>query len=193
MTADRLPDRTALTPLAAFTGATRMAVQGVLAAEEPAAGYLGIALLSGHLAAMRVTVYPRAAGRAGADRQLLAACLSQARSVEWALRLLECHLSGEASAAGLPASAPLTSLSRRLECYWQAEQALVSWLEQRLAGDRREELAGRYRRALTRAPTRPHPRCPRSWPLRPVVFWLHGRWDRVLDTVDARPGPGLLP
>ncbi|MDR0346366.1 MAG: hypothetical protein LBI49_25260 [Nocardiopsaceae bacterium] len=191
MTAERLPDRTVLTPLAAFTGATRIAVQGMLGVGDPAADYTGIALLSGHLAAMGVTVYPRAAaGQPGADRQLRAACLGQVRSVAWALRLLECQLSGEARAAALPASAPLAALALRLGSYWQVERALVSWLEQRLADDEREDLADRYRRALDRAPTRPHPWCPRSWPLRHVAFWLHGRWDRVLDTVDARPGAG---
>jgi hypothetical protein len=23
-----------------------------------------------------------------------------------------------------------------------------------------------------------------------VAFWLHGRWDRLLDTMDSRPGVG---
>lgn len=190
MTAERLPDRTALTPLAAFTAATRIAVQGMLGVGEPAADYTGLALLSGHLAAMGLTVYPQAAGQPAADRQLRAACIGQARSVAWALRLLECQLSGEAHAVTLPATAPLAALALRLGNYWQAERALVSRLEERLADDEREELADRYRRALDRAPTRPHPRCPRSWPLRHVAFWLHGRWDRVLDTVDARPVAG---
>ena len=29
-----------------------------------------------------------------------------------------------------------------------------------------------------------------SGPLCHVGFWLHGRWDRVLDTMDSRPGVG---
>src|SRR5690349_15227648 len=51
-------------------------------------------------------------------------------------------------------------------------------------------LAEKYQRSLTYAATRPHPRCPRTGPLRHVAFWLHGRWDRLLDTMDSRPGVG---
>ena len=59
------------------------------------------------------------------------------------------------------------------------------------AGDEgMEMLARHYQRALTRAPTRPHPRCPRSGTRGMIALWLHGRWDRVLDTMDSRAGVG---
>jgi hypothetical protein len=84
----------------------------------------------------------------------------------------------------------LALLAQRLDSYRSAERALVTRLEEQLAAERREKLARNYRRALTHAPTRPHPRCPRARPLCYVAFWLHGRWDRVLDTMDSRPGVG---
>jgi hypothetical protein len=71
-----------------------------------------------------------------------------------------------------------------------AERVLVAWLEDQLPAEGRARLARKYQRALTNAPTRPHPRCPRTGPLRHVAFWLHGRWDRLLDTMDSRPGVG---
>lgn len=191
MTANQLlPGSATRRPLSAFIDATQGAVQEVLDVAETEVGYKAIARLSGHLAAMWRTVYPNANGQLGADGLLRAVCLSRAREVEWTLRLLECQLSGEVSAAGLPVTAASTVLAQRLDSYWPAERALVTWVEDQLATAGREKLAREYRRALIRAPTRPHPRCPRSGPLCHVAFWLHSRWDRLLDTVDSRSGVG---
>ena len=175
-------------PLATFIAATHGAVHDAPGVPEP--GYRAMARLSGHLAAMWRTVYPRAAGQPGAGRPLRAACLHRAREVEWVLRHLECQLSGDICGAGLPLAATRAALARRLDCYQAAERALVSWLEDQLDAEHQEKLARKYRRALGRAPTRPHPRCARSGPLGRAAFWLHGRWDRFLDAVDSRPGVG---
>ena len=190
MTVDRLPGSPPERPLAAGIGATQGAVGEVQDLDEPEVGYQAIARLSGHLATMWRTVYPHADGHVGPDGQLRAVCLDRAREVEWALRLLECQLSGCVSVAARPPAAALVVLAQRLDRYWSAERVLVTWLEDQLAAEGRDRLAGRYRRALTHAPTRPHPRCPRTGPLRHVAFWLHGRWDRLLDTMDSRPGVG---
>jgi len=190
VTVDRLPDSTAGRPLAAFIDATQGAVPPMQDAHEPDTGYRAIALLSGHLAAMWRTVYPQAASRLSADGQLRAVCLTRGREVEWTLRLFQCQLSGDVTAVGRSATAVLTMLAQRLDSYRTAERALVTWLEDQLAAEGREKLARKYRRALTHAPTRPHPRCPRTGPLCHAGFWLHGRWDRVLDTMDSRPGVG---
>ena len=189
MTVDRLPDSPADRPLAAGIGACQRAVGEVRNVDEPEVGYRAIARLSGHLATMWRTVYPHADGHVGTDGQLRAVCLSRAREVEWALRLLECQLSGCVSVARPPAAA-LVVLAQRLDGYQSAERVLVTWLEDQLAAEGRERLARKYRRSLTKAPTRPHPRCLRTGPLRHVTFWLHGRWDRLLDTMDSRPGVG---
>ncbi len=177
-------------PLSASIGATRAAVQEALDLTDPSLGYRMIARLSGHLAAMRRTVFRSAEGRPGVDPGLQAACLSGARAVERALRLLEQRLSGDAFAAGLPVPAAVAALARRLESYWPAERELVGWLEGQLTADGCGQLARAYVRALTCAPTRPHPRCPRSRLLHAAAFWLYGRWDRLLDTVDSRSGVG---
>ena len=191
MTVDRLPDSPAGRPLAAGIGATQGAVGEMRDVDEPDVGYRAIARLSGHLATMWRTVYPHADGHVGTDGQLRAVCLSRAREVEWALRLLQCQLSGDVSTAGRAPTAVLVTLTQRLDSYRSAERVLVTWLEDQLGTESREKLAGKYRRALIHAPTRPHPRCPRTGPLRHVAFWLHGRWDRLLDTMDSRPGVGL--
>ena len=191
MTANELvPGSTASRPLAAFIDATQHAVQEVLDVAEPQAGYLAIARLSGHLAAMWRAVYPSADGQSGADGPLRAVCLSRAREVERTLRLLECQLSGAAFAVGRPVTSVPTLLAQQLASYRSAEQALVTAVEDQLAIDGREKLAREYGHALRRAPTRPHPWCPRSGPLCHLAFWLRSRGDRLLDTVDARPGAG---
>ena len=190
MTVDRLPDSTAGRPLAAGIGATQGAMGEVQDVDEPEVGYRAIARLSGHLAAMWRTVYPHADGHVGTDGQLRAVCLIRAREVEWALRLFQCQMSGCVSAVGRPPAAVLVMLAQRLDSYRSAEGVLVTWLEDQLPAEGRERLAEKYRRSLTHAPTRPHPRCPRTGPLRHVAFWLHGRWDRLLDTMDSRPGVG---
>jgi len=172
--------------LSTFIDTTRDAVKEVPEVVDPETGYQVIARLSGHLAAMWRTVYPRAAG----ERQLRAECLGRARAVEWALRQLECRLAGEVSAVRLSVTAVSTALARNLDGYWPAERALVAWVEDRSAAEDMDGLARDYQRAMTRGPTRPHPRCPRSGPLGPIAFWLHGHWDRLLDTVDSRAGVG---
>jgi hypothetical protein len=177
-------------PLATFINATQDAVQEVLDVTEPETCYMVIARLSGHLAAMWRAIYPHAGSRLGADGQLRAACLRRARTVGWTLRLLECRLSGESSAMGLPVQDVSAMLTEHLRSYQSAERALVTWLEDQLPAEGRDRLALGYRRALTCAPTRPHPRCPRTGPLCGAAFWLYGRWDRLLDTMDARPGVG---
>ncbi|MGP8000709.1 MAG: hypothetical protein ACLPKI_25820 [Streptosporangiaceae bacterium] len=177
-------------PLSASTGITRHAVHEVLDAAELLIRYKAIARLSGHLAAMWRTVYPHAAGQPGPGGQLRAACLARARELEWVMRGLECHLAGEMYAAGRPAMAVPAALARHLDSYWPAEQALVTWIEDGLGPDGCGQLAHAYWRALGHAPTRPHPRCPRSGPLRQAAFWWHGRWDRLLDGVDSRAGVG---
>ena len=177
-------------PLSALTDTIRDAVKEVPEVVEPETGYQVIARLSGHLAAMWRTVYPHAAGHLDGERQLRAECLGRARAVEWTLRQLECRLAGDVSAARLSVTAVSGALARYLDGYWPAERALVAWVEDRSAAGDMEKLARDYQRALTRGPTRPHPRCPRSGPLGPIAFWLHSHWDRLLDTVDSRAGVG---
>ena len=91
---------------------------------------------------------------------------------------------------GRPVLAVSAALGRQLAGYWPAEQALVGWVEEQLDVAGRDRLAGAYWRALRQAPTRPHPRCPRTGPLRHAGFWWHGRWDRLLDGVNSRAGVG---
>jgi hypothetical protein len=177
-------------PLAVFVGATQQAVEAVLDVADPDVGYKAIARLSGHLAAMWRTVYPRADDQLDPGGQLRAACLSGAQEVERVLRTLERRLSGDIAAIGLPLTAAPALLAAQLATYRLAEGELIARIEDSLPAEGCERLAHAYRRALASAPTRPHPGTPHTGPLRHLVFWLHGRWDRLLDTMDSRAGVG---
>ena len=191
MTANQvLPGSATRRPLSECIDTIWDAVRQVSEVVEPEPGYQLIARLSGHLAAMRRSVYPSAAGLSDRERRLRAECLSRARAVEWTLRLLECRLSGDAATARVSVPELSAVLAWHLDGYWPAELALVAAVEDRSAVEDSEKLARHYQRALTRGPTRPHPRCPRSGTRGLVALWLHSRWDRVLDTMDSRAGVG---
>jgi hypothetical protein len=185
-----LPGSATHRPLSVLIDTVRDAMRQVPEFVEPETGYQMIARLSGHLAAMRRSVYPDAAGQSGRERRLRAECLSRARAVEWTLRLLECRLSGDVAAARVPVPEVSAVLAQHLDGYWPVELALVAAVEDRSAVDDMEKLARHYQRALTHGPTRPHPRCPRSGTRGVLALWLHSRWDRVLDTMDSRAGVG---
>jgi len=185
-----LPGSATARPLSALIDTVRDALRQVPEFVEPETGYQMIARLSGHLAAMRRSVYPSAAGQPGRERRLRAECLSRARAVEWTLRLLECRLSGDMAAVRVPVPEVSAVLAQHLDGYWPVELALVASVEDRSAVEDSERLARHYQRALTHGPTRPHPRCPRSGTRGVLALWLHSRWDRVLDTMDSRAGMG---
>jgi len=137
---------------------------------------------------MQRAVYPAASRRHGENQHLLKECRARARETGWALRLLECHLAGEAAAVGREPGTVQAHLGQCLDAYQSAERALVTGMEERLTASESEQLALGYRAALARAPTRPHPRGPHAgWPGQ-IAFRLHAFWDGVLDAIDSRPG-----
>jgi len=145
-------------PLAAYIEQTYDAATGKPPARvlQPG-GNRAVAGLSGHLAAMRRAVYPVARRRLGENQHLLTECNAEAREAEWALRLLECHLSGEAAAAGREFDTVHMWLRQCLDAYQAAERALVGRVEERLTAPEREQLAPRIPR---RARPRPQPPAP---------------------------------
>lgn len=179
-------------PLGAFIDVTNGMVLEALADLETASGYQAIAQLSGHLATMRRVVYPAAVRWLHVDPWLPAAFIAAAREAEWALRLFECCLSGEASAASLQIDTVQAALEQRLGSYRSVERMLLAQLKKRMPVQERRRIAGDYRVVATAAPTRPHPRGPHLGPLGGLAFRFHSFWDRVLDTADSRPGR-LLP
>ncbi len=176
--------------IAAIIKTTYDSALGIPGEAAPADGFQTLARLSGHLAAMHRAVYPVASHRLGENQHLLKECRAQARETAWALRLLECRLAGESATAGHELDTVHARLGQRLDAYQSAERRLVAGVKEQLTAREGEQLALRYRAALGRAPTRPHPRGPQAgWPGR-IAFRLHAFWDGVLDAIDSRPGAG---
>lgn len=175
-------------PLGTFIERAHSAVLDALSDPEPSSDCSVIAQLSGHFAAMRRVVYPAAARWLHADPWLPVACRARACEAEWALRLFECRLSGEARAVRLPAEPVRAALVLRLGSYRSVERMLLGRLRAEVPVRERGRIAGEYRAVLAAAPTRPHPRGPHTGSLGMLAFRFHSFWDRVLDTVDSRPG-----
>jgi hypothetical protein len=174
-------------------GACYTAILDGLAGSDPTSGYRAVATASRHLAVARVLLCPAARTKLAPDRSLVTACLAEAQRAHWALRLFECHLAGEARAVRLPFDSVRASLEQHLARYRTAEQAMCAGLTRAMNEAERDRLARRYRALLAVAPTRPHPRAPRTGLGSKVAFRVHGFIDRLLDTLDSRPGTGLVP
>lgn len=169
------------------------AIFDALSGSDPSSGYRAVAVLSRHLAVARVLLCPTARTKLAPDRGLVTACMAEAQRAQWALRLFDCHLAGEARAVRLPFESVRASLDQHLGSYRTVERAMCAGLTRAMNEPERERLARRYRALLAVAPTRPHPRAPRTGPASKVAFRFHGFIDRLLDTLDSRPGTGLVP
>jgi hypothetical protein len=177
-------------PIGELVAATYQGALGSGHQGAPEWSYRSVARLSGHLAAMRLIVYPAARRRLDGDQQLLQRCRAEARETAWALRVVQSHLTGDGGPRACEPGTVELWLEECLDEYRSAEQALIAWMQERLTGPEGEQLALGYRAALAHAPTRPHPRGPHDgWPGR-IAFRLHALWDGLLDAVDSRPGVG---
>lgn len=182
------PDRGGL--LLAVMVATHTAVTAEFAAQTDEADFRAIARLSTHLAAMRRAVRTPVGRLPGQPARLAATWCAEARGAERALRLLQRRLSGELAAMRQPLESVHALLRECLDGCLRAERALAAWIDKHLPEPHRERLIAGYLACLHRAPSRPHPRAPRSGPAYRLVFGCHAFWDRVLDTTDCRPGVG---
>jgi hypothetical protein len=178
------------TGLAAAAAATHAAALGEFAIGTVESEYKAIARLSVHLAAMRRAVYTPGQCRPAAPAELRAACRVAARRLEWALWLLQGRLAGDMAAVRQSSREIYAHLDRCLGSYLDADRALAAWLDSQLPAGERWRVAEGYLRCLAHAPTRPHPRAAQGRTGYWVAFAFHRRWDRLLDTVDARPGVG---
>jgi hypothetical protein len=173
--------------LPAVIGAAHRAVRNELAGTTAESGYLAIARLSGHLAAVRRAVCTPLRKRPGSPLALISGLCAQGRAAEWSLWLLQGRIAGDMLASSVSLDSVYALLGQQLTDYMAGEQALLAWIEVELPAADRERLAAGYLRCLARGPTRPHPRGPRTGSGFRMAFVFHSFWDRVMDGADGRP------
>jgi hypothetical protein len=178
--------------LPAVIGAAHRAVLSELAGTTAESGYLAIARLSGHLAAVRRAVCTPLRKRPGSPQALISRLCARGRAAEWSLWLLQGRIAGDMLASSVSLDSVYALLEQQFTDYMAGELALLAWIEMELPAADRERLAAGYLRCLAHGPSRPHPRGPRTGSGFRMAFAFHSLWDRVMDGVDGRPRLALL-
>jgi hypothetical protein len=145
--------------------------------------------LSAHFAAMDRAVYPVVRRSLPDGRRVVATHRELISRISHLLRVLERHHSGDILASGVSSRALTDELRPLVAEQYRAESSLISELGTVLDDSAQATLAADYERVLPLAPTRPHPHLSRAGAFTPVLFWLDGVRDRLLDTMDGRHVP----
>ncbi len=149
-----------------------------------------VAAISAHMYSVQTSIYPVARRRLPDSRPRIAELCAQGRETSSVLRGISQHIQGDVHRPGESMGALRERLAELEEQHIAAEDILVADLEKELSPDERRRLIMSFRRAMRRAPTRPHPYIPRSAVVGGLVLRLAGSWDHVLDTMDARVAAG---
>src|SRR5450759_388756 len=149
-----------------------------------------IATYCEHLAAMEMTVYAVARRRLPDGEQAVAVVEALAHDAELVMREMEERIGGDRFAAARPFAALQDRFEVAFAAHVEAERALVSRLQGRLAPAEQDALGTRLDSALRHAPTRPHPYGPHTSRLTPLAFRLRALADHTLDVMDNRRGAG---
>ena len=147
-----------------------------------------IATYCEHLAAMEMTVYSVARRRLPDGEQAVAVVEALAHDAELVMREMEERIGGDRFAAAGPFAALQDRFEVAFAAHVEAERALVSRLQGRLAPAEQDALGTRLDSALRHAPTRPHPYGPHTSRLTPLAFRLRALADHTLDVMDNRRG-----
>jgi hypothetical protein len=154
------------------------------------AGDVAVAAMCRHLATMERVVYPDVlAVLPGADGAVARLRLG-ARQMQVVMRGVEQIVQGDTHASGTAAAQVRGEFAAAISQHGRIEEDLLREYDQTAAAWRRERLAAEYERMLPHAQSRPHPYLFGRGPFAGRLgSRLLGRWDGVLDTMDAREVP----
>ncbi|ABW15861.1 conserved hypothetical protein [Parafrankia sp. EAN1pec] len=152
---------------------------------------VAVAAFSAHLSVMESVVYPRAARLVPHGRARTAALRGLAREAASVMRGMEQYVQGDLNRPGRGLAELRDDLTDLAAAHARAEDQLLDELESVLSDTRRRRLRTDFERAMRRAPTRPHPHLGHG-PSRSsrLAARVAGRWDHLLDTMDARAVAG---
>gem|GEM_PF-1945804 len=150
-----------------------------------------IARLSAHMSVAETILYPAARRALPDGARRTAALYARAREITSVLRAIEQILYGDARSPRESFKDLVAELDESTARLDEEEQLLVRDLEAALGPERSARLADQLRDGLAHAPTRPHPNLPRRGPWAKPTMRLLGRWDRMLNALNAREGAGV--
>ena len=140
-----------------------------------------------HLAAVQHVVQPELVHFLDGPR--VAAWRRGSVRLERTLRTLEQLGSGDALVSRVDVGRVLSSFVDQVRAHADQERDLLGQLAARLSEAEQRRLVAEYEKALTTAPTRPHPHAPHGRTLGGLAFHVNATRDRFMDTLDSRPTP----
>jgi hypothetical protein len=145
-----------------------------------------VSAMAAHVAVAESTMLPAAAQIL--DRDTLRAHRNRVADVHRVMRRIQQLLWGDSQASRVNLDRLRASFERMVDAYLAEERDLARQLDERLDDSTRGRLIERYSKAQRKAPSRPHPHAVQT-PLGHLAMTAAARWDRLLDTLDARVVP----
>jgi hypothetical protein len=145
-----------------------------------------VSVMAAHVAVAESTLLPAAARIL--DRDAMRAHRVRVSDVHRVMRRIQQLLWGDSQASRASLDRLRASFERMIDAYLAEEQDLARALDEHLDESSRSDLMERYARAQRKAPSRPHPHAVQT-PLAHLAMTAAARWDRLLDTLDARVVP----
>ncbi len=149
-----------------------------------------VAAISAHMYAVQTSVYPMARRHLPDGRARVAGLYAGAHETASVMRGISQHIQGDVHRPDESMGMLRARLAELEEQHEAAEDSLVADLEEMLSDEERRRVVTSFRRAMRRAPTRPHPHVPHTAVVGGLVLRFAGSWDHLLDTMDARVAAG---
>jgi len=168
------------------------AVPGADPRQTHRAGDAAVAAMCAHLATMGYVVYPEMARLQPHTEGRIARLRAGAREMMMIMRGVQQYAQGDTKPPGSEVTELRRELAEAIVEHSRDEEDLLREFDRASTPDERRMLADEYERALSVAPSRPHPHLLRT--RRPLGgrlgYRLVARFDYLLDTMDARIIPG---
>lgn len=150
-----------------------------------------VAAVSAHLSAMESVVYPEMAARLPGGRGRVADLSRLARRASSVMRGIEQYIQGDLNRPSTSVADLRRDLATLLGDHAVLEDELLRELAESLSEEERTELREHFADAMRHAPTRPHPHLGHSRVFGgSLAVRVLGRWDHLLDVMDAREVAG---
>lgn len=153
------------------------------------AGDAAVAAMCQHLATMDRLVYPEISEVLPHTAGTIARLRADAREMLGTMRDVEQIAQGDTHSLSATTPDVRRGFLAAISDHGQVEEELLREYDEAAPAWRQERLVTEYERMLPRAPSRPHPHLARGPLAGALGFGVLGRFDELLDTLDARELP----